>query len=165
MRSEATAAAENRGKVILNDPFAMRPFFGYNFGQYIQHWLSMESRTDKPMPKIFHVNWFRKDDKGRFMWPGFGENARVLDWVMKRIDNHDVAEESAIGLIPKDNTINMEGIEDMDVDMNELFSLPKDFWHDEVMAIEKYFDEQVGADLPNEIREELKKLDKRVEKL
>ncbi|CAL4195754.1 unnamed protein product, partial [Meganyctiphanes norvegica] len=165
MRSEATAAAENRGKIIMNDPFAMRPFFGYNFGHYLQHWLSMESRTDKPMPKIFHVNWFRKDDKGSFMWPGFGENARVLDWVMKRIDNEDVADESAIGLIPKNKSINMEGIEDMNVDMHELFSLPKEFWSEEVRAVEKYLDEQVGDDLPNEIREELKKLDKRVEKL
>jgi len=165
MRSEATAAAENRGKVIMNDPFAMRPFFGYNFGNYLKHWLSMESRTVKPMPKIFHVNWFRKDNKGSFMWPGFGENARVLDWVMKRIDNEDVADESAIGLVPKSKTINMEGIEDMNVDMHELFSLPKEFWTEEVRAIEKYFDEQVGDDLPNEIREELKKLEKRVEKL
>jgi len=85
--------------------------------------------------------------------------------VMKRIDNEDVADESAIGLIPKNKSINMEGIEDMNIDMDELFNLPKEFWSEEVAAIEKYFDEQVGDDLPNEIREELKKLDKRVEKL
>jgi len=85
--------------------------------------------------------------------------------VMKRIDNEDVADESAIGLIPKNKSINMEGIEDMNVDMHELFSLPKEFWSEEVRAVEKYLDEQVGDDLPNEIREELKKLDKRVEKL
>jgi len=111
MRSEATAAAENRGKVILNDPFAMRPFFGYNFGHYLQHWLNMESRTDKPMPKIFHVNWFRKDDKGSFMWPGFGENIRVLDWVLQRLNNEDVAEESAVGFVPTSKSLNMKGLE------------------------------------------------------
>jgi len=164
MRSEATAAAENRGKVILNDPFAMRPFFGYNFGHYLQHWLNMESRTDKPMPKIFHVNWFRKDDKGSFMWPGFGENIRVLDWVLQRLNGEDVAEESAVGLIPTSKSINMEGLEDENIDMEQLFRLPQDFWLQEVKDAEKYLREQVGDDVPNEIWEELKKLEKRVEK-
>lgn len=86
MRSEATAAAEHKGKVIMHDPFAMRPFFAYNFGHYLDHWLSMESRSSR-LPKIFHVNWFRKDNNGNFMWPGFGENSRVLDWIIRRIDN------------------------------------------------------------------------------
>jgi len=164
MRSEATAAAENRGKVILNDPFAMRPFFGYNFGHYLQHWLNMESRTDKPMPKIFHVNWFRKDDKGSFMWPGFGENIRVLDWVLQRLNNEDVAEESAVGFVPTSKSLNMKGLEGEDIDMHQLFRLPKDFWLQEVKDAEKYLREQVGDDVPNEIWEELKKLEKRVEK-
>merc|ERR1711915_130971 len=119
--------------------FAMRPFFGYNFGHYLQHWLNMESRTDKPMPKIFHVNWFRKDDKGNFMWPGFGENIRVLDWILQRL-------------------------KDENVDMHQLFRLPKDFWLQEVRDSEKYLREQVGEDVPNEIWEELRKLEKRVEK-
>jgi len=164
MRSEATAAAENRGKVILNDPFAMRPFFGYNFGHYLQHWLNMESRTDKPMPKIFHVNWFRKDDKGNFMWPGFGENIRVLDWILQRLNGEHVAEESSVGLVPTSNAINMNGLEDENVDMHQLFRLPKDFWLQEVRDSEKYLREQVGEDVPNEIWEELRKLEKRVEK-
>jgi len=164
MRSEATAAAEHKAKVIMHDPFAMRPFFGYNFGQYLQHWLSMEERTDKPLPKIFHVNWFRKNEKGKFIWPGFGENVRVLDWILRRIENEDIAEESLVGLIPKSGSIDLKGIEDQDVDMQELFRLPKDFWQQEVRDIQKYFDEQVGNDLPNEISEQLKKLDKRVEK-
>ncbi|XP_066945521.1 phosphoenolpyruvate carboxykinase, cytosolic [GTP]-like [Macrobrachium rosenbergii] len=165
MRSEATAAAEHKGKVIMHDPFAMRPFFGYNFGHYLQHWLSMEQRTDKPLPQIFHVNWFRKDEKGRFIWPGFGENVRVLDWILQRIDGDDVAEESAVGLIPKPSSLNMKGLENENIDMDELFRLPKDFWQQEVRDISKYFTEQVGEDLPNEIGEELKKLDKRIEKL
>jgi len=164
MRSEATAAAEHKAKVIMHDPFAMRPFFGYNFGHYLSHWLSMESRTSKPMPKIFHVNWFRKIEKGGFLWPGFGENIRVLDWILQRIDGEDVAEKSAVGLVPRAGTLNIEGIEN-EVDMEELFSLPKEFWEQEVREISKYFDEQVNDDLPNEVREELKKLDKRVEKM
>ncbi|XP_071549454.1 phosphoenolpyruvate carboxykinase, cytosolic [GTP]-like [Panulirus ornatus] len=165
MRSEATAAAEHKAKVIMHDPFAMRPFFGYNFGHYLQHWLSMETRTSKPLPKIFHVNWFRKSEKGRFIWPGFGENVRVLDWILKRIDGENVAEESAIGLLPKSTSINIAGLEEHNIDMDELFSLPKEFWEQEVRDIAKYFDEQVGDDLPNEVRDQLKILGKRVEKL
>nr|XP_045583739.1 phosphoenolpyruvate carboxykinase, cytosolic [GTP]-like [Procambarus clarkii] len=163
MRSEATAAAEFKGKVIMHDPFAMRPFFGYNFGHYLQHWLSMETRTDKPLPKIFHVNWFRKSEKGRFLWPGFGDNVRVLDWILRRVDGEEVAEESAIGLLPKASSMNLSGLEES-VDMDELFSIPKEFWEHEVRDVAKYFDEQVGDDLPNEIREQLMLLEKRVEK-
>ncbi|XP_045583739.2 LOW QUALITY PROTEIN: phosphoenolpyruvate carboxykinase, cytosolic [GTP] [Procambarus clarkii] len=163
MRSEATAAAEYKGKVIMHDPFAMRPFFGYNFGHYLQHWLSMETRTDKPLPKIFHVNWFRKSEKGRFLWPGFGDNVRVLDWILRRVDGEEVAEESAIGLLPKASSMNLSGLEES-VDMDELFSIPKEFWEHEVRDVAKYFDEQVGDDLPNEIREQLMLLEKRVEK-
>ncbi|GBP16293.1 Phosphoenolpyruvate carboxykinase [Eumeta japonica] len=87
MRSEATAAAEHKAKVIMHDPFAMRPFFGYNFGDYLQHWLSMESRGK--VPKIFHVNWFRKSNDGKFLWPGFCDNSRVLDWIFRRIDGEN----------------------------------------------------------------------------
>jgi len=163
MRSETTAAAEFTGKAIVHDPMAMRPFFGYNFGHYLSHWLSMESRTTKPMPKIFHVNWFRKNDQGQFIWPGFGDNVRVMEWIMSRIDNKDVATPSPVGLIPAPGALNLKGLED--VDMTELFHLPKDFWTQEVAEIEKYFDEQVGDDLPNEIREELNKLHNRVENM
>lgn len=165
MRSEATAAAEHKGKAIMHDPFAMRPFFGYNFGHYLQHWLSMEGRTTKPMPKIFHVNWFRKSEKQGFLWPGFGENVRVLDWILQRVEGFDVAVESAVGLIPRPSTVNLTGLEDQNVNMDELFSLPKEFWQEEVKAITRYFQEQVGEDLPNEVSEELRKLEKRVEKM
>jgi len=162
MRSEATAAAEHRGKVIMNDPFAMRPFFGYNFGHYLSHWLSMESRTTKPMPKIFHVNWFRKNEQGKFIWPGFGENVRVLEWILQRVEGRNVFQDSAVGRIPSPGSLNVNDLED-EVDMKELFNLPKDFWQQEVRDIRKYFDDQVGDDLPNEILDELKKLEKRVE--
>ena len=150
------------GKVIMHDPFAMRPFFGYNFGDYLKHWLSME-HTDpsRKLPKIFHVNWFRKSDKdGGFLWPGFGENARVLDWVIRRCDGEDVASKTAIGYVPKEGTINTEGLGDLD--MQELNSIPKEFWTQEVEDIERYFGEQVNQDLPEEIASELNSLRTRV---
>ncbi|CAH1268850.1 PCK1 [Branchiostoma lanceolatum] len=164
MRSEATAAAEHKGKSIMHDPFAMRPFFGYNFGQYLSHWLSMQNRPNAKLPKVFHVNWFRKAEKGGFLWPGFGENSRVLDWICRRVDNEDCAQESPIGHIPAEGSLNLEGLKEA-VDMQELFSLPRDFWTQEVKEIEKYFSQQVNDDLPNEIANELQKLGERVEKL
>nr|XP_054764934.1 phosphoenolpyruvate carboxykinase [GTP], mitochondrial-like [Lytechinus pictus] len=84
MKSESTAAAEHKAKVMMNDPFAMRPFFGYNFGHYLAHWLHFNDRPNLHLPKIFHVNWFRKNIAGQFIWPGFGENTRVLDWIFRR---------------------------------------------------------------------------------
>ncbi|XP_059471788.1 phosphoenolpyruvate carboxykinase, cytosolic [GTP]-like [Neocloeon triangulifer] len=162
MRSEATAAAEHKGKVIMHDPFAMRPFFGYNFGNYLDHWLSLEKTPGRKMPKIFHVNWFRKSDQGKFLWPGFGENVRVLEWVLNRLDgNESMAEKTAIGYIPSDGAINLDGL-DEPIDTKQLFSVPKDFWLNEVEQIGKYFDEQVGSDLPNTIAEQLHQLRDRV---
>ena len=97
MRSEATAAAEYSGKAIMHDPFAMRPFFGYNFGKYLDHWLSFGKQPQNKLPRIFHVNWFRKDAAGKFIWPGFGENCRVLDWIVRRVEEEDCAVKSAVG--------------------------------------------------------------------
>lgn len=182
LRSEATAAAEHQGKVIMHDPFAMRPFFGYNFGHYLDHWLSFEKKAGLNLPKIFHVNWFRKDTQsGQFLWPGFGENCRVIDWVCRRVDNEDVAEvitlpiflnliiliklysseqKTPIGYIPKRNALRLDGLKDVDYD--KLFDIPKDFWLQEVASIRKYFDEQVGADLPAEIGRQLDQLEQRL---
>lgn len=165
MRSEATAAAEHKGKVIMNDPFAMRPFFGYNFGDYLKHWLSMEGRASAAggeMPKIFHVNWFRKDDQGKFLWPGFGENSRVLDWVLRRIDGEECYQQTPIGRIPTPGAINMEGLGQR-VDEKQLFSIPKKFWQNEVEEIKQYYDNQLPHDLPEEIGKEWQELKSRVE--
>ncbi|CAI9597154.1 unnamed protein product [Staurois parvus] len=101
MRSEATAAAEHKGKVIMHDPFAMRPFFGYNFGRYLAHWLSMEHLPSAKLPKIFHVNWFRKDKQGNFLWPGYGENIRVLEWMFNRINGRRLRQEDTHWLHPR----------------------------------------------------------------
>lgn len=148
----------------MNDPFAMRPFFGYNFGHYLQHWLSFQNKTGLKLPKIYHVNWFRKNAQGNFIWPGFGENARVLDWVFRRLDGEDCAQKSAVGMIPSPGAINMEGLKE-EVDMEELFSLPKDLWQQETLDIKKYFEEQVNQDLPPAIMEELTNLEKRVDSM
>lgn len=164
MRSEATAAAEHKGKVIMHDPFAMRPFFGYNFGHYLAHWLSMAYVKNAKLPAIFHVNWFRKDSDGKFLWPGFGENSRVLDWILRRIDDEDIAEESAIGLLPKPGYINLENLND-NVNMTELFRLPKNFWQKEVEDLREYFDAQVGSDLPDAIAMELTRLSDNINNL
>jgi len=162
MRSEATAAAEHGGKQVMHDPFAMRPFFGYNFGHYLQHWLDLGARPGVQLPRIFHVNWFRKDSRtGKFLWPGFGENARVLDWVLRRVDGTAAAETSAVGLLPAAGAIDTTGLEEP-VDMDELFDLPKEFWQAEVEAVEQYFREQVGADLPAAVQLQLDLLRQRV---
>ncbi|KAH8277814.1 hypothetical protein KR018_007848, partial [Drosophila ironensis] len=159
MRSEATAAAEHKAKTIMHDPFAMRPFFGYNFGDYLSHWLSMEERGK--VPKIFHVNWFRKSAEGQFLWPGYGENSRVLDWIFRRVEGEKCFEESAIGRIPSANALNLSGLKG-NIDLKQLFSLPKDFWEQEVSSIDKYFKEQVGEHLPGPVAEQLKELKARV---
>ncbi|KAI7687024.1 Phosphoenolpyruvate carboxykinase [Sarcoptes scabiei] len=160
LRSEATAAAEHKGKIIMHDPFAMRPFFGYNFGHYLSHWLSFAEKPGLKLPKIFHVNWFRKDQQsGKFLWPGFGENCRVLDWIIRRVDNENIAENSPIGYLPTKQSLIMDGL---DVDYDKLFDVPKEFWKQEVNSIRKYFDEQVGEDLPKEMLSQLDQLEKRL---
>lgn len=138
----------------------MRPFFGYNFGKYLKHWLEMENRCEAlsgSMPKIFHVNWFRKGKNGNFLWPGFGENSRVLDWILKRIDSTECHKETPIGYIPSENALRLENI-NMDIDSEELFSIPKDFWLQELEEIQKFYNEQVGLDLPSEIQSELDRI-------
>lgn len=166
MRSETTAAAEHKGKMIMNDPFAMRPFMGYNFGKYLAHWLEMENRCDSlngKMPKVFHVNWFRKDQDGKFLWPGYGENSRVLDWVLNRIEGVDCHEETPIGLIPSEGSLRLEGL-NTEINTKELFSIPKDFWLKEFEEIQTYFENQVGECLPSEIQNELNRLKNKMEK-
>jgi len=167
MRSETTAAAEFKGKQIMADPMAMRPFFGYNFGNYLKHWLSMEQQCDKlngTMPKIFHVNWFRKSAEGSFLWPGYSENSRVIDWILKRIDGAECYEETPIGMIPSKDAIRLDNMNEA-IDMKELFSIPKDFWLKECEDLQTYFSNQVGDDLPQQIQTELNELKKRVQQL
>lgn len=147
----------------MHDPFAMRPFFGYNFGKYLSHWLSMAHRPAAKLPRIFHVNWFRKDSQGKFLWPGFGENSRVLEWMFNRIEGKASAKPTAIGYIPTDAALNLKGLED--VNLTELFDISKEFWEKEVEEIKQYFEVQVNADLPYEIERELLALEVRIKQL
>ncbi|KAG7271369.1 hypothetical protein CRUP_009391, partial [Coryphaenoides rupestris] len=151
------------GKTIMHDPFAMRPFFGYNFGDYLAHWLSMETRrAPTQLPKIFHVNWFRKDPTtSSFLWPGFGENARVLEWIFRRCGREredEAARQSMVGWLPERDAINCSGLGGQ-VDMDALFHLPKPFWQREAQELRAYFAQQVGADLPTQVGAELKALE------
>jgi len=163
MKSEATAAAEHKGKMVMHDPFAMRPFFGYNFGHYLDHWLSMKNVENAKLPKVFHVNWFRKGEDGKFLWPGFGENARVLDWICRRVDGEEVAVESPIGFLPTPGSIDLSGLQEP-VDWDALFHLPLNFWKAEAQEIGNYFEDQLPDDLPDPIGEQLIKLKQRIAK-
>jgi len=166
MCSETTAAAEHKGTDIMRDPFAMRPFFGYNAGHYLQHWLSMQDKEGYQLPKIFHVNWFRKGDKDdKFLWPGFGENSRVLKWICERIAHPEREDEmtvpSAIGRIPKPESLDLSGLGELNMD--ELMSVPKKYWLSELDSIKEYYNEQFGEDLPKKIWEQHEQLVKRIQ--
>ncbi|XP_067833790.1 phosphoenolpyruvate carboxykinase [GTP], mitochondrial-like, partial [Heptranchias perlo] len=163
MRSESTAAAEHKGKTIMHDPFAMRPFFGYNFGDYLRHWLSMEGRQGARLPRIFHVNWFRKGEDGSFLWPGFGENCRVLDWICRRVEGEPSGVATPIGYLPAQGALDLGGL--AGVNSAELFSLPRAFWEREVEEIQKYLTVQVNQDLPGDILAELEALGRRVSEM
>lgn len=142
---------------------AMRPFMGYNFGDYLQHWLSMKM-VGRYMPRIFHVNWFRLNEEGKFLWPGFGENIRVIDWMCRRIDGLNVAEESPVGYLPKKGSICLRGIQD-DVEWDELFSLPKDYWQADIKETEQFLRDQVGDDLPSKLVDQINQQKVRISEL
>jgi phosphoenolpyruvate carboxykinase (GTP) len=109
MASETTAAATGAQGVLRNDPMAMLPFCGYNMGDYFQHWLTVGAKLKRP-PKIFHVNWFRKGPDGKFLWPGYGENIRVLDWIVRRVEGIAGAQETPIGRVPNEGSLNLNGL-------------------------------------------------------
>ncbi|CAF4190966.1 unnamed protein product, partial [Adineta steineri] len=162
LKSETTAAAEHTGKQIMHDPFAMRPFVGYNFGHYIQHWLDFEKDPKNKLPKIFHVNWFRLDENKKFLWPGFGDNIRVLDWIVRRTNGEDIAEISSVGLIPKKDSINLQGLI---VDWNKLMSVPKDYWKEDIDETLSWLDGQLGEDLPHDIRIQIEQQKQRISQI
>ena len=162
MASETTAAAAGAVGVVRRDPMAMRPFVGYNMGDYFQHWLDMGHKIPNA-PKIFHVNWFRTDDEGHFIWPGFGDNMRVLDWILARCEDKVDARETAIGYIPYAKDINIEGL-DLDVDTIEgLLSVDKASWLEDVENIKAFY-AQVGDRVPQTMYEELAALEARLNK-
>ncbi len=158
MASETTAAATGAVGVVRRDPMAMKPFVGYNMADYFGHWLEMGKKMDADKaPKIFHVNWFRQDDEGNFMWPGFGDNMRVLLWILDRCAGKAEAKECAIGYIPEAKDIDITDL-DMNMDvLNELLTIDNKVWLEDVANQEEYF-AQFGDRLPAEIKEELAKL-------
>ena len=163
MASETTAAAAGAVGVVRRDPMAMRPFVGYDMGDYFQHWLDMGKKIPNA-PKIFHVNWFRTDDEGHFIWPGFGDNMRVLDWILARCEGKVDARETAIGYVPYAKDINIEGLDDITVDTVEgLLSVEKESWLEDVENIKAFY-AQVGERVPATMYEELAALEARLAK-
>lgn len=164
MGSEKTAAAEGKMGEIRRDPFAMLPFCGYNMGNYWKHWLSMV-KTVKYLPMIFRVNWFRKDKKGNFMWPGFGENMRVLEWIVKRTAGKAAATETALGLMPSYQDMNWNGLKLTEKQFNDLMAVDTKLARQDTIAIAKHFEQFRKTDsLPIELDAELVLLDERLKK-
>ena len=166
MASETTAAAAGAVGVVRRDPMAMLPFCGYNMADYWQHWIDIGAGLDEDKaPKIFNVNWFRKDDDGNFLWPGFGDNMRVLEWIIKRCEGKVDAEETAIGFVPKAEDINLEGIEDevSEDQLKEILSVDNSLWKDEAKSIEEFY-AKFGDRLPKALSDELNTLKANLEK-
>ncbi len=162
MASETTAAASGAVGVVRRDPMAMLPFCGYDMADYWQHWIDIGETLDADKaPKIFNVNWFRKDDEGNFMRPGFGDNLRVLDWIIDRCEGKVDAEETAIGYLPKAEDINLEGLEDeITIDgLKKILDVDKALWAEDAKGIEEFYG-KFGDKLPKELRAELETLKK-----
>ena len=157
MASETTAAATGAVGVVRRDPMAMLPFCGYHMGDYFKHWIDMGKDLGENAPKIFNVNWFRTDDEGHFIWPGFGDNMRVLEWIINRCEGKADAVETAIGYEPKAEDINIEGL-DIDVEtIKGLLDVDKDLWLKETEGIEEFYS-KFGTHLPKELNDELETL-------
>ena len=159
MASETTAAATGAVGVVRRDPMAMLPFCGYNMGDYFAHWIEMCEKLGDKAPKIFNVNWFRLDEDGNFLWPGFGDNLRVVDWILSRCAGEVDAVETPIGYVPKPEDINLEGIEDkISFDtLKSILTVDKGQWQKEADGIEEFY-KKFGDKLPQELRDELAKL-------
>jgi phosphoenolpyruvate carboxykinase (GTP) len=162
MSSEKTAAAAGTVGELRFDPFAMLPFCGYNMGDYFGHWLEIGQATDpEKLPKLFWVNWFRKGDDGSFLWPGFGENSRVLKWVVERLEGTADAADTAIGRVPRPEDLDTTGL-DLDAEtLTTLLSVDNEAWRAEIPQIEAHYD-RIGERLPDELRDELRELEKRL---
>ena len=162
MASETTAAAAGAVGVVRRDPMAMLPFCGYNMGDYWAHWLEMGKVLGDKAPKIFNVNWFRTDDEGNFIWPGFGDNMRVLDWIIKRCEDAVDAVETPIGYEPKPEDINVEDLEDVTTEtVKGLLSVDKDLWKEDAKGIHEFY-AKFGDKLPKELEFELEGLEARL---
>ena len=151
MGSETTAAAAGRVGVVRRDPMAMLPFAGYNIGDYWRHWLAMQPRITEP-PRIFMVNWFRKDANGAFLWPGFGENLRVLKWILARIDGRVEGRETLLGTVPEPAELDLSGLEIAGEQLHQALAIDRDEWKTELASVGKFFD-RIGRSVPEQLRE------------
>ncbi len=167
--SETTAAATGAVGVLRHDPMAMKPFIGYNVGDYWAHWLEMGEKLGDKAPKIFNVNWFKQDENGNFIWPGFGDNMRVLDWIIKRVEGKVDAVETPIGYLPKKGDINLKGIEDevtSEVE-DKLLAVDVDLWKKEIAEMRRYYNDDIkakGGNIPQALFDELDKIEARLNK-
>jgi phosphoenolpyruvate carboxykinase (GTP) len=159
--SETTAAAKGEVGKLRQDPFAMLPFCGYNMGDYFQHWFNMQknSSSDK-LPKIFYVNWFRKEE-GKHLWPGFGENIRVLKWMFERVSAKATGESSSLGMVPKKGELDLTGLTISEDIIRKLFEIDRVGWKEEVKHLKNYF-KMFGEQLPQEINNQLTALEERM---
>jgi phosphoenolpyruvate carboxykinase (GTP) len=161
MSSETTAAAAGAVGKLRFDPMAMLPFCGYNMADYFAHWLKIGRRDGAQLPRIFYVNWFRKDDDGKFLWPGFGENSRVLAWIVERCAGRAEATETAIGLVPAEGALPTDGL-DLDREQLELLlAVDPAEWRAQLPQVHEHF-AKFGDDLPDELRAQLEALEKRL---
>jgi len=160
MASETTAAATGNVGIVRRDPMAMLPFCGYNMADYFRHWLEMGKRIPHP-PKVFHVNWFRRGADGKFLWPGYGDNVRVLKWILERIEGRGAADETPVGFVPARNGLTLDGLRISPETTEELLSVNSDDWEDDLADSKQFFD-KFGSRLPRELREEHEKLSRRL---
>ncbi len=161
--SEQTAAAEGKVGTVRRDPMAMLPFLGYNVGDYFAHWLDLGKNADaQKLPKVFYVNWFRRGDDGRFLWPGFGENSRVLEWIVGRIEGKNEGISTPVGIVAKPEEIDVDGLDGVPAeDIAAALAVNADEWRQEIPLIEELFD-FVGDKLPSSLRDELDHLKQRL---
>ena len=163
MSSEKTAAATGNVGELRFDPMAMLPFCGYNMADYFAHWLAIGRRKQAKLPQIFYVNWFRKDEDGKFMWPGFGENARVLAWIFRRTEGKAEAVETPIGLVPPlgEGGIDIDGLGISREDMEQLLEVDPECWKEQIPQTHEHYS-RFGERLPAELRGQLEELERRL---
>ena len=161
LSSEQTAAAEGKVGVVRRDPMAMRPFIGYNVGDYFQHWLNIGKTEGAKLPKIFYVNWFRRDDDNSFLWPGFSENSRVLKWVFERVAGTAEAVDTPLGKAPAEGALDVDGLDVTPEQLQKALAIKPEEWAEELKSIEEWY-EELGDHVPAELRGEVDKLRERL---
>jgi phosphoenolpyruvate carboxykinase (GTP) len=161
--SETTAAQEGAIGALRRDPFAMLPFCGYHMGDYFGHWLDLGAKADREaLPRIYMVNWFRKGPDGRFVWPGFGENSRVLKWIFERASGNAEAVETPVGWVPRLDDLDLEGLDEDPSEFEQLVTIDREVWRQEADSIEQHL-QLFGDKLPHDIADQLQQLRERLE--